>query len=218
MSHTLFQFSSRITAIPVIHGSGDFAVEIRRIMLAEKFDCLAVPLPPSFKLDVERAIGALPLVSIVGQVEPTDFAVAGDGEGSMNFVPIDPCQPVISAIRVAIGERMVRQYVDLEVERFEAYSGGFPDPYALKKLPLERFVAAVLPAIPRVPEGQARERVRHMAGRLVELEGKYKRVLFVCSMLDWPWVREAYNELKEGTSSRESSGEAASGGDAAVEE
>ncbi len=196
MAHDLFNFSDRITAAPVIHGSGDFAVEIRRIMLAEKFDCLAVPLPPSFKSDVERAIGALPLVSIVGQLEPTDFAAEGDGDGSMNFVPVDPCQPVIAAIRVAMGERMVRQYVDLEVERFEAYSGGFPDPYALKKLPLERFVAAVLPAIPRVPEGQARERVAHMAGRLVELEGKYKSVLFVCSMLDWPWVREAYNELK----------------------
>src|SRR5258706_578527 len=216
MAHDLLNFSDRITAVPVIHGSGDFAVEIRRIMLAEKFDCLAVPLPPSFKSDVERAIGALPLVSIVGQLEPTDFAAEGDGDGSMNFGPVDPCQPVIAAIRVAMGERMVRQYVDLEVERFEAYSGGFPDPYALKKLPLERFVAAVLPAIPRVPEGQARERVAHMAGRLVELETKYKSILFVCSMLDWPWVREAYNELKGEASLRESRGEAAGGEETAV--
>src|SRR5258706_9723108 len=195
MVHALLKFSDRITAVPVIYGSGDFAVEVRRIMLAERFDCLAAPLPPSFKSDVERAIAALPLVTIVGQVEATDFAAEGDGEASINFVPIDPCQPVIAAIRVAMGERMVRQYVDLEVDHFEAYSGGFPDPYALKKLPLERFVAAVLPAIPRVPEGQARERVAHMAGRLVELEKKYKSILFICSMLDWPWVREAYNEL-----------------------
>src|SRR5437879_50498 len=95
MAHPLFKFSDRITAVPVIHGSGDFAVEVSRLMLAERLYC----------------------------------------------------------------------------------------------------VAAVLPAIPRVPEGQARERVAHMAGRLLELEGKYKAILFVCSMLDWPWVREAYNEL-----------------------
>src|SRR5258706_13043971 len=164
MAHDLLNFSDRITAVPVIHGSGDLAVEIRRIMLADKFDCLAVPLPPSFKSDVERAIGALPLVSIVGQLEPTDFAAEGDGEGSMNFVPVDPCQPVMAAIRVAMGERMGRQYVDLEGEGVEAYSGGFPDPYALRKLPLERFVAAGLPAIPRGPEGQARGRGAHMAG------------------------------------------------------
>ena len=213
MIHDLFKFSERITAIPVIHGSGDFAVEVRRIMLGEKFDCLAVALPASFKGDVERAIGALPLVTMVTQREASDFAVEGDGEQSINFVPVDPCQPFIAAIRVAMGERMVRRYVDLEVERFEAYSGGFPDPYALKKLPLEKFVAAVLPALPRVPEGQARERVRHMAGELVSLEAKFKRVLFVCSMLDWPWVREAYNELKKEGALREARGEAASEGE-----
>jgi hypothetical protein len=196
MPHALFQFSSRITAVPVIHGSGDFAVEIRRIMLAEKFDCLAIALPPSFKADVERAIDALPLVTVVTQRERSDFAVESDGEGTVNYVPVDPCQPFIAAIRVAMGERMVRQYIDLELDHFVAYSGGFPDPYALKRLPLEKFVAAVLPALPRVPEGQPRARVRHMAMQLVRLEQKYKRVLFVCSLLDWPWIREAFNELR----------------------
>src|SRR5690349_17058035 len=141
MAHALLKFSDRVTAVPVIHGSGDFAVEIRRIMLAEKFDCLAVALPPSFKADVERAIDALPLVTVVTQRERSDFAVESDGEGAVNFVPVDPCQPFIAAIRVAMGERMVRQYVDLELDHFVAYSGGFPDPYALKRLPLEKFVA-----------------------------------------------------------------------------
>jgi hypothetical protein len=196
MAHDLFNFSDRVTAIPVIHGSGDFAVEVRRIMLAEKFDCLAVPLPPSFKQDVERAIGVLPVVTVVAQREASDFAVEGDGEPSANFVPVDPCQPVVAAIRVAMGERMRREYVDLEVDAFVAYSAGFPDPYALKKLPLEKFVAATLPVIGRLPKGQPRARVRHMARRLVELEGKFKRVLFVCSLLDWPWVREAYNAVR----------------------
>ena len=198
MSHALFKFSDGITAMPVIHGSGDFAVEIRRIMLAESFDCLAVPLPPSFKHDVEKAIEALPLISIVGQREPTEFAIESDGQGTMNFVPIDPCQPVIAAVRVAIGERMRREFIDLEVEHFQAYSGGFPDPYALKKLPLEKYVAAVLPALPRVPKGQPRQRVAHMARRLAELEKRHRRVLLVCSILDWPWIREAYNALADG--------------------
>ena len=196
MPHALFQFSDRITAIPVIHGSGDFAVEVRRIMLAEKFDCLAVPLPPSFKQDVEAAIGVLPVVTLVGQREAFHFAMEEDGAAGMNYVPVDPCQPVIAAIRVAMGERMRREYVDLEVEQFEAYAAGFPDPYALKKLPLEKFVAAVLPAIGRVPKGQPRRRIAHVARRLVELEGRFKRVLFVCSLIDWPWVREAYNDIR----------------------
>ena len=30
-------------AVPVIHGSGDFAIAVRRVMLEHDFDCLAVP-------------------------------------------------------------------------------------------------------------------------------------------------------------------------------
>src|SRR5258706_12704172 len=109
MAHDLLNFSDRITAVPVIHGSGDLAVEIRRIMLAEKFDCLAVPLPPSFKSDVERAIGALPLASIVGQLERTDFGAEGDGEGSMDFGSRDPVQPGIGGIGGGLWVRVVRR-------------------------------------------------------------------------------------------------------------
>ena len=59
----------KIFILPVIHGSGDFSVEVRRLMLSRKFDCLAVPLPPSFQPPVEAAIGLLPSVSVVIQQE-----------------------------------------------------------------------------------------------------------------------------------------------------
>ena len=56
MPSPVLQLSSRISVLPVIHGSGDFAVEARRLLLSEQFDCLAVPLPESFQESVERAI------------------------------------------------------------------------------------------------------------------------------------------------------------------
>ena len=58
---------------------------------------------------------------------------------SYNYVPIDPCQPVISALRVAMGERIPRAFIDLEVERFQQDFHALPDPYALKKVPIEAF-------------------------------------------------------------------------------
>src|SRR4051794_7491603 len=131
MAHALLKFSDRITAVPVIHGSGDFAVEVRRMMLAEKFDCLAIPLPPSFKHDVEKAMQSLPVVTLVLQPEPQDYAAQEGADPTINYVPIDPCQPLIAAIRVAMGERMRREFIDLEVEHFQPYAAGFPDPYAL---------------------------------------------------------------------------------------
>jgi len=45
MPNNILQFSPRITCLPVIHGSGDFAIAVRRLMLERAFDCVAVPLP-----------------------------------------------------------------------------------------------------------------------------------------------------------------------------
>ena len=51
--------SDKTLAVPVIHGSGDFAIAVRRVMLEHDFDCLAVPLPPSFQADTEAALAHL---------------------------------------------------------------------------------------------------------------------------------------------------------------
>ena len=69
MSLDVLKIGSRITALPIIHGSGDFALEVRRMMLEHRFDCVAVPLPPSFQEDVEEAIGLLPTPTLVLQRE-----------------------------------------------------------------------------------------------------------------------------------------------------
>ena len=206
--HDVLRISDRISALPVIHGSGDFAVEVRRLMLSERFDCLAVPLPPSFKSDVERGIGHLPNITLVLQEELPNYRVSDwspeldtssddRDERGYSYVPIDPCQPVIAALRIAQQEHMHRSYIDLEVERFQPLGAVLPDPYALKKVPSEQFAAAVLPTIPRLPEGQPQQRTLVMARRLRELEQQYQSILFVCSLTDWPWVREAYVERRE---------------------
>lgn len=195
---TALAFSPKITCLPIIHGSGDFAVEVRRMMLSQTFDCLAVPLPPSFQEDVERAISFLPNVSLVIQEEDRwktreDWSGEDDDENRIaSYVPIDPCQGVIAALRIALEERIPRAFVDRETARFEVRTGVFPDPYALKRVSSEQFAAAILPAVPPLPKGQPRERAVAMAARLRELEQRHDSILFVCSLLDWPWIRDAY--------------------------
>jgi hypothetical protein len=151
-----------ITLFPVIHGSGDFAVEVRRLMLTHKFSCLAVPLPPSFEHDVAVAVERLPVVSVVLQREPmtrfsgtrTDFESGReldsdeDEQATASYVPIDPCQPVIAALRIARQERMARAFIDIETDCYIPRAAVLPDPYALKRVRPEQFAAAVLPVIP----------------------------------------------------------------------
>jgi hypothetical protein len=178
----------RIRVLPIIHGSGDYAIRVREEMLAGSYDCVAVPLPPSFQEDVEAAIERLPAISVVAQLD----ADPDDADHGFSYVPIDPCQGVIAALRMARGERIAREFVDLETPRFDAQMGVFPDPYALKRVSPEAFAAAVLPAIPPPEAGQHRERNVAMAARLRQLESRYGSILFVCSLLDWPWIRDAY--------------------------
>lgn len=209
MPHDVLRIGPKITALPVIHGSGDFALCVRRMMLEHEFDCLAVPLPPSFQQGVEAAVADLPRPALVAQEEPREFAVRdwspdtdlmdaednpepADEPRTISYVPIDPCQPLIAAIRIAQGEHIPRAFIDLETARFRPLAAVMPDPYAVKRVAPERFAAAVLPSLQRLPPGQPQDRVVHVAARLRELESRYNSILFVCSALDWPWVREAY--------------------------
>lgn len=219
MLSNFLQLSDRIWMLPVIHGSGDFAIEVRRVMLAQEFDCLAVPLPPSFQADVEAAVAELPNLSLVVQREPapfehwqtTDhesddesvadlFATRSDEPDELracSYVPIDPCQPVIAALRIAMQERMPRAFIDLETANFVSLAAFYPDPYPVKQVSIDRFAAALLPTVPRIPEGQPEARVVWMANRLRALERRHKRILFVCSLMDWPWIKDAYHDRRE---------------------
>ncbi len=267
MLHPLLKIGPRISVLPVVNGSGDFAWEVRRVLMQGKFDCLAVPLPPSFQVEIEQAVLDLPQPSIVIQTEQAfrqhtepsidqwradsdsqsnseatgpsfrqnreertpyekqfesgdyssddpdaaseyeqdleaeDLSDDDDDDDSsseweqirsLSYVPIDPCQPVIAAIRTAMGEHIPRKFIDLETDEFEPYSFVSPDPYCLKQVRIERFAAAILPSIPRPESQQRRDRIKMMAYNLRQLSIDHQNILLVCNVLDWPWIREAY--------------------------
>ncbi len=213
MASDFLRISPKIACLPIIHGSGDYAIEVRRRMLATDFDCLAVPLPPSFQSDVERAVELLPSITAVLQ-EETEFLPSGaandaaaddDDDGgppgvdagpACSYVPIDPCQGVIAGLRFALQEQIPRAFVDRETAVFEPQTAVLPDPYALKRVSVERFAAAVLPALAPPRRLQHHERCRTMAARLRQLESRHSSILFLCSLLDWPWIRDAYRDAE----------------------
>jgi hypothetical protein len=183
----ILDFSERVTVLPVVNGSAEFSREVRKRLARAKSDCLAVALPPSFAAPVEEAVGLLPQISVVVQNEASP-------DGSCNYVPVDPCQAVIAAIREAIEADMDLAYLDLEVAVYEPETVAIPDPYALVKLPLEKFLTALVATLP-APQGDQRlRRIARMAYELHVLELEYERITLVCSAADWPWIRTAYLE------------------------
>jgi hypothetical protein len=201
MIDSALRLGSRLTLLPIIHGSGDFALEVRRVLLDNEFDALAVPLPPSFHDAVLDGIDRLPTPTIAVQRgypslysewTPDSDDTADSGDPTATYVPIDPCQGVIMALRLAVGEHKAIEFIDMESHEFDAPGSFFPDPYALKHVPIERFAAAVLPHIERPPMGLETQRVQWMARRLRQLEQRYESIIAVISIVDWPWIREAY--------------------------
>ncbi len=191
---------SRINCLPVVNGSGQCALAVRKWLLENPFDCLAVGLPKSFRSHVLEAIDHLPTPSMVLQRCLPDFATSWradedddvQSESAWSYVPVDPCQSVIMAIRIARGEHLPIEFIDLETNEFQAHADVMPDPYALKMVSLEKFATAVLPSISRPQNQQVQQRMAYMGWRLRELEHKYKRIVAICSIDQWPWLREAY--------------------------
>ncbi|ADB16431.1 hypothetical protein Psta_1756 [Pirellula staleyi DSM 6068] len=223
----VLKIGPHVICAPVVHGSGDSMLAVRRLLLEESFDCVAVPLPLSFRADVLSAIRQLPHPTMVIQ-RPTatwkessaeadeylysEEEIEGESLGEpvddeiVSYVPIDPCQPVIAALRFALSERLPVEFIDLETNEFIPHTAVLPDPYALKKVSLERFAAAVLPSIERPTHPQQIARIAHMAAELRELSIEYRKILFVVSVLDWPWIREAFLSSEPSTAVHEEVG------------
>jgi hypothetical protein len=187
----IFSLSPKITILPVLHGSGDFALEIRRRLLLHRYDCLAVPLPLAFEDSVEQGIEHLPAITLAAQREG---GLSGDPT-AYTVVPIDPCQPVISGIRTAIDRDIDRAYIDLELQTYEPLATVLPDPYALKEVSLEKFATAILTGLAKPdPTSQHMDCIRWMAYQLHRLELDYEHICFLCAVTDWPWIRDAYRD------------------------
>ena len=184
----IFYLSKKIQFLPVIHGSANFTRIIKDRLLSSSTDCLAVGLPSEFQTTVEDGINHLPLITLCSQKESS---------GSFNYVPIDPCQPLIMGLRIASQEGIHRKYVDFSCDNYEPRKINFPDSYALRHMSYEKFCATLLLSIKRPPTASLHDkRARWMAYQLHQLEMDFKNITIICSILDWPWIKEAYNERK----------------------
>ena len=184
----IFRLSDKIRFLPVIHGSANFTRIVRDQILSSSTDCVAVALPPEFQSTVEDGIKRLPLISLSCQ---------DNSKGVVNYVPIDPCQPVIMGLRIAAQEGIFRKYIDWSCDDYETRKIDFPDTYALRHMSYEKFCAAILLTVKRPDTGSLHDkRARWMAFQLHQMEMEFNHITLICSILDWPWIKEAYDERK----------------------
>jgi hypothetical protein len=169
-----------IVVVPSFHARMQFAKETRRIFFAQRPDAIAVELPESIREAVLDGVRRLPYLSVV---------IYQEQDGKHCYVPIDPCDSIIEATRLAVEHELPLAFVDLDVEGYLQRPRRLPDPYAIEKAGLEDFYQRVVADLPSEPIDLDRNREREMAARLFALSQRHERVMFVCGMAHWERIR-----------------------------
>lgn len=180
-----------IRFVPSIHQRLAFAEEVRRAVAEHRPEIIAVELPESLASLIVRGVLRLPQISSV--------CVPGAMPGAMQVVPIDPCDSMIEAIRLALELELVIEWIDLNEGEEAAPTVDLPDDLVMERVGLERYTETVIPFL--APRPEARRREAHMIGRLRELEGSGRRVLAVIGLAHFAALRGAL--LRSGEPDRE---------------
>jgi len=151
----------RFRYFPVAPGRLEFALEVRRTILRDRPQVVALELPATLQGAWMQAVERLPEMSLIFY---PDEAAGGD---QAVYVPVEPADPFTEAIRTAVETDADVVFADPDAGTRPHLKDTYPDSYALRYIGLERYVEAY-----RVyPQPRSEEISRHAAGIAWKLQG-----------------------------------------------
>jgi hypothetical protein len=164
----------RFQYFPVAPGRLEFSIEVRRAILRDRPQVIAVELPVTLRPAWLRAVERLPEISLIFY---PDESAGGD---RAVYVPIEPADPFTEAIRTGLETGAEIVFADPDAGERPHLKDSYPDSYAVRHIGLDRYVEAY-----RVyPQPRSAELARHAAGIAWKLQGTdpSARVLVVISL------------------------------------
>ena len=162
----------RIRYLPVVPYHLEFAEEVRKAILQDKPQVVAVELPATLESAFLRAVDRLPELSVILYQDKS--------EGTSVYVPVEITDPFIEAIRTAqeVGAEVF--FVDPDVGERPHLAEVYPDPYAVRRIGYPQYVAAYRAH----PQPKVFEVARHASGIAWKLQSAdpLARVLVVISL------------------------------------
>ena len=155
----------KVRYFPVVPGKLEFALELRKMLLQSRPEVVAVELPGFLERLYAKALARLPELSVI--LYHDEAARAKDGEERAIFVPVEPCDPFIEALRTA--EEIGAQILFLEPDTAERphLPDTYPDTYATRRVGLDRYIEAY-----RVyPQTRTEEVTAHASAMAWKLQG-----------------------------------------------
>jgi hypothetical protein len=125
----------RFTYFPVVPGKLEFAIEVRRAILRDKPRVIALELPTTLRDHYLRAVGRLPEMSVIlyNDEQEEDRAI---------YVPVEPADPFTEAIRTGLETGAEIVFADPDAGERPHLPDEYPDSYALRHIPLEKYIEA----------------------------------------------------------------------------
>lgn len=164
----------RFTYFPVVPGRLEFAVEVRRAILRDLPQVIALELPATLQQVWMRAAARLPEISIIF------YPDEAGGEDQAVYLPVEPADPFTEAIRTGLETGAEIIFVDPDAGQRPHLKDAYPDSYAIRHIGLDRYIEAY-----RVyPQPRSADLSRHAGGIAWKLQGTNPsaRVLVVVSL------------------------------------
>ncbi len=161
------------TYFPVVPGRVEFAAELRRRLLDERPDVIALELPPSLQGPYLRAVRRLPQMTVLAYEDD-------DRPDEAVYLVVEPADPFTEAIRTGleIGAELV--FAEPDTTARPHLPDEYPDTYAVRVLGYDKYVELYrLHPAPRSAEVEA-----HAAAIAWKLQGVHPlaRVFVVLSL------------------------------------
>jgi hypothetical protein len=166
----------RFTYLPVVPGRLEFAIQVRQAILRDKPQVVALELPVTLQQHYVRAVARLPEMSVIFYPDET----AQENAERVIYVPIEPADPFVEAIRSALETGADLVFADPDSGERPHLKDAYPDPYSVRHIGYEKYVEAY-----RVyPQERSDEIARHAGGIAWKLQGcdPLARVLVVVSL------------------------------------
>ena len=149
-----------IVYFPVVPGRLEFSIELRRAILREQPQIVAVELPGSLEDTYLQALARLPEMSVIVYPDPKD-------EERGIYVPVEPCDPFTEAVRTGLEIDAEVIFLEPDVIDRPHMPDVYPDPYSIRHIGLEKYLEAY-----RVyPQPRTEETELHAAGMAWKLQG-----------------------------------------------
>lgn len=192
-----------ILCIPSIHSRAYFAEFVRIAFKKFRPTLVAIEQPELFTEHLREAVSRLPNVSLIVR--------SFNDEGRSSYIPIDPCDSMIEAVRFAVAFELPFVCVDKDVDSFKQNSPYLmPDDHLLMSMSLERYYSEIIKRYSFFNQNKDEDdikREKYIAGKLASISESYERVLYVGGLSHWEAVKSHLDEgvLPQAESERESS-------------